>query len=113
MPGQSDTDRGTLRAVRRFAFSSLAVAAGCVLGEEQPPGCRADHPDDCEPGFECRAGACLRYTTEASVPDQAVSGAGGEAGTAGAGGADAALDVASDVTAGANTDAQDQDGTGE
>lgn len=44
----------------------LAGAAGCVVGEEEAPGCRQD--SECEEGFVCRAGACLRVTTGLSPP---------------------------------------------
>lgn len=47
--------------------ASLAAAIGCVLGPDEAPGCHADR--DCRDGFTCRAGACLRTTTDASAPE--------------------------------------------
>jgi len=71
--------------------AGLSLLGGCVLGSEQPPGCRVDHPDDCDPGFVCRAGACFRYNNEAGKPiDPSTDG-----------GADAATqDATADATAG-------------
>ncbi len=49
-------------------LAALASLGGCVLGSQQPPGCRVDHPGDCAAGFVCRAGACFRYNNEAGKP---------------------------------------------
>ena len=66
--------------------AGLASLGGCVLGSEQAPGCRVDHPDDCERGFVCRAGACFRYNTEAGTPiDPSQKDGGGNAPDAPAG----------------------------
>lgn len=66
----------------RWLVLSLALLAGCTLGSETPPGCRVDHPEDCEPGWVCRAGACFAFTTGATTRD---------------GGTDAGLDAKGDV----------------
>lgn len=47
-------------------FASFATP-GCVLGAEEAPGCHLD--GDCERGWVCRAGACLRYSTDAGPPN--------------------------------------------
>lgn len=54
----------------------LAVTSGwaqsaCTLGSDEPPGCRADHPEDCGTGWTCRAGVCFRTTTPLSPPAEA------------------------------------------
>ena len=75
-----------MRCVRRLlgVLGAVVATSGCVLGEEEAPGCRAGHAEDCDPGFECRAGACLRFTTDASEPVE--NGGGGQAGAVGGGG---------------------------
>jgi hypothetical protein len=52
----------------RWLFLLAPFVAACTLGNETPPGCRTDHPEDCDPGWVCRAGACFAYTTGASPP---------------------------------------------
>jgi hypothetical protein len=80
-----------LAVIRRLTWGLLFAAAlfappGCVLGSEQDPGCRANHPEDCGSGYVCRAGACLRFSTEAGpaggdarsdAPDAASDAGGG------------------------------------
>lgn len=44
------------------------LGAGCTFGGEDPPGCRADHPEDCGQGWTCRAGVCFQPTTALSPP---------------------------------------------
>ena len=59
--------------VRSSCFTAAVLLScaltGCVLGSEQPPGCRLDHPEDCESGWTCRAGLCVRPTTSLSLPE--------------------------------------------
>jgi len=49
----------------------FALASGCVLGSEQAPGCRNDHPEDCPRSWVCRGGVCLRPTTSLSPASDA------------------------------------------
>lgn len=47
----------------------LALIPACSLQPESPPpGCRPDHPADCDDGWSCRAGVCVRPTTPLSPP---------------------------------------------
>ncbi|PKN49146.1 MAG: hypothetical protein CVU63_02965 [Deltaproteobacteria bacterium HGW-Deltaproteobacteria-20] len=43
----------------------------CVLGSEPTPGCRPDHASDCDQGWTCRGGVCVRPTTPLSPPADA------------------------------------------
>lgn len=71
--------------------ATSASLCGCVLGSEQPPGCRVGHPHDCDPGFVCRAGACFRYNNEAGTPIDTSKDGGADTNT---------LDAASDAPTG-------------
>lgn len=53
-----------------------SLMTACVLGSESDPGCRDSHPEDCENGWSCRGGVCVRSTTTLSPPaDAATDGA--------------------------------------
>jgi hypothetical protein len=54
-------------------FALTGLNSGCVLGSEQAPGCRLEHPGDCPSGWSCRSGVCLRPTTSLS-PSAAEAG---------------------------------------
>ncbi|MBI5536601.1 MAG: hypothetical protein HY898_28025 [Deltaproteobacteria bacterium] len=52
----------------------LCALPGCSLRADQSPGCRLDHPEDCDPGWSCRSGVCMRPTTTLTPPDASASG---------------------------------------
>jgi hypothetical protein len=63
------------RLILIAAAAACCSLAGCVLGAEQAPGCRLDHPEDCQEGWSCRAGLCVRPTTTLSTPEAGADGA--------------------------------------
>jgi hypothetical protein len=89
------------------------LLAGCVLGSEEPPGCRVDHPDDCEAGWSCQAGLCVRPTTGLTLPEAGTDAADSAAESA----TEASPDVQSEEPAEAQADGpqevQAQDGPSE
>ncbi len=58
-----------------LARSVVLIVSGllpaCVLGSEPTPGCRTDHASDCDQGYTCRGGVCVRPTTPLSPPADA------------------------------------------
>jgi hypothetical protein len=74
--GDAHARRGLLVALIAAALGGCALGSGCTLGEEQAPGCRVDHPNDCGAGYTCREGVCFRPTTGLTPPDASASDAG-------------------------------------
>ena len=60
-------------AALTVVVAMACILSGCVLGAEQAPGCRVDHPQDCESGWSCRDGVCMKPTTTLSAPDASTS----------------------------------------
>lgn len=76
-----------------------ALAFGCSLHPQgSVPGCRVDHPSDCEEGWQCRSGACVLVPDSGVKQDAAddVFEDGGEEAAVDSG-LDAAADMVSDV----------------
>jgi len=60
---------------RTAALIASLMLSACALGDEPTPGCRSDHPDDCDQGWSCREGMCVRNTTPSSpAPDSNTNG---------------------------------------
>ncbi|MEZ4301512.1 MAG: hypothetical protein R3B70_41645 [Polyangiaceae bacterium] len=71
-----------MRRVIGIAAVGACLAIGCVLGSPEEPGCAEDA--ECDDGFVCRAGACVRELP--FTPSIQDAGADGDAGGGGAGG---------------------------
>lgn len=60
-----------IAAITAALLGALPIA-GCVMGGDDPPGCRTDHPEDCDDGWSCRSGVCVRPTTPLTSPEASV-----------------------------------------
>lgn len=93
----------------RCIVASLALVCGsssltaCSFGASDPPGCRTDHPEDCDEGWTCRAGACVRSTTTLTSP---------EAGASSDAAQEVSQDAAQDVAGDASQDGGESDAEG-
>jgi hypothetical protein len=77
--GERSRKNSRVRRLLGFAFvGGMAAAAGCVLGSPEAPGCAEDA--ECEDGFVCRAGACMRELTGTPPPEDAGADADADAG---------------------------------
>ncbi|HQP34891.1 MAG TPA: hypothetical protein PLI95_06925 [Polyangiaceae bacterium] len=101
----------------RCIVASLALVCGfssltaCSFGASDPPGCRTDHPEDCDDGWTCRAGACVHPTTTLSSPEAGASTDAAEDASQDAA-QDAAEDASQDGAEAATLDAGESDAQG-
>lgn len=82
------------------------LAFGCSLHPQgSVPGCRVDHPSDCEEGWQCRSGVCVFVPTDGGKQDagtDVLEGGGEEAAV------ESGVDVAVDMGVDTDGDADEE-----